>query len=77
LSPETDTVNGPLFVDGFDLLDQRLRLVVVDQRKRDDRGVAVPRDERFAAAGEIRTRASKRCDLVVGDEVPHVGLEPW
>ena len=49
-----------VIVDGLDLLDERLRLVVVEERDRDDRRVAILRDETGARVVEVRVGARPR-----------------
>ena len=48
-----------VLVDCLDLLDERLRLVVVEERDRDDRRVAILRDEPGARVVEVRARTAR------------------
>ena len=64
-----------VIVDGLDLLDERLRLVVVEERDRDDRRVAILRDQTGARVVEVRVRSSESRDLVVVNEGAHERLE--
>ena len=57
-----------LLVDRFDLLDERLRLVVVDERDRDDRRVAILRDEPGVRIVEVRAHVAESAYLAVVDE---------
>ena len=65
----------PLVVGRFDLLDQRLRLVVVEEGDRDDGRVAILRDERFAPVVEVGACKAERGDPAVAGEASDVGLE--
>ena len=61
-------------VDCLDLLDERLRLVVVAERHRHDGRVAISRDEPGARVVEVRARTAESRDLAVVDEVAHERL---
>ena len=71
-----DARSAPLSSAASTFVDQRLRLVVVEQRQRDDRRVAVLRDEPGVRAVEVRAGVRERADLAVVDEAPHERLEP-
>jgi hypothetical protein len=57
------------------LLDKRFGLVVVEERERDHRRMAVLRDESAVARVEIRARATESRDLGIVDERPDKRLE--
>jgi hypothetical protein len=62
-------------VRGFDLLYERVCLVVVEERDRDDGRVPILGDETRVCLVEVGPRAAESRDLAVLHERPYVVLE--
>ena len=66
-----DGERGCVLLQRLDLFDERIRLVVVEERDGNHRRMAVLRDQRAAGVLEVGASRVERRDLGIVDEVAH------